>query len=101
MIYCTHKYGGKKENKASVEAKIRKLQMNDPDNTYVSPIHAFGFMYRDTSYDRGVEMCLSLLARCDALLILSEESEGVSREITYAMLNGIPIYTERGIENAR
>ena len=95
LIYCAHRYGGDEANKASVEAKVRELQKNDLQNTYISPIHAFGFMYNDVPYDRGIDMCLSLLAKCDALLVLSGESEGVRIEKTYAMLNGMPIYDER------
>lgn len=99
LIYCAHKYGGDEANKASVEAKIKELQTTYPTDTYISPIHAFGFLYEDIPYDVGLDLCLSLLARCDALLVLSEESEGVRREIAFARLNNIPIFTERTFDN--
>ena len=98
LIYCAHKYGGNQLNKISVEKTIRYLQTNDPDNTYISPIHTFGYIYYDVSYDKGMELCLSLLAKCDALLVLSEESEGVRLEIEYAKRNGKPMLFMRGEE---
>jgi hypothetical protein len=91
LIYCSHCYGGKEYNKIRAGEIIEKLQTSDPDNTYISPIHAFGFMYNSVSYDRGMDMCLSLLKVCDKLLVLSYESEGVRREIKFAKANGIPI----------
>jgi hypothetical protein len=95
LIYCAHKYGGNEDNKTLVEDKIRRLQIKDPLNTYISPIHTFGYMYDDMSYDVGMDLCLSLLERCDALLVLSGDSEGVKREKRFAILNNIPIYTEQ------
>ena len=60
LIYCAHKYGGNEANRCRVEALIRAIQISDPNNTYISPIHAFGYMYHDVSYDRGIDICLSL-----------------------------------------
>ena len=91
LIYCAHRFGGESYNKSFAEMKILELQKTDRANTYISPIHAFGFMYESLSYDEGMELCLSLLKRCDKLLVLSEESEGVRREIEFAEQNGIPI----------
>lgn len=91
LIYCSHCYGSKEHNKLRAGTKIEELQTSDPNNTYISPIHAFGFMYDSVSYDRGMDMCLSLLRVCDKLLVLSTESEGVRREIEFAKEHGIPI----------
>ena len=92
LIYCSHKFGGSLENAKAAELKIKRLQLADPDNTYISPIHAFGFMYNDVSYEDGIEMCLDLLAKCDAMVILSEESRGVKVEIDYCHANKIPVF---------
>lgn len=91
LIYCSHKFGGKLENAKSVEIKIKKLQLADPSNTYISPIHAFGFMYNAVSYDDGIEMCLDLLRKCDKMIVLSEKSKGVEIEIGYCMAARIPV----------
>ena len=94
LIYCSHKFGGKLENAKAAELKIKKLQLADPKNTYISPIHAFGFMYNDMEYDVGLKLCIDLLAKCDMMLILSEMSKGVRAEIKYCIDNAIPIIFE-------
>ena len=79
------------ENAKDAETKIKKLQLADPDNTYISPIHTFGFMYHDVPYETGLEMCLDLLAKCDKMVVLSELSRGVNAEIDYCVDNNIPV----------
>lgn len=97
MIYCAHKYDGKEENKIRCETIVKHLQSDDSENTYISPIHTFGFMYNTIPYDEGMELCFDLLSACDELLVLSELSEGVKREIKMAKKMKIPIkYFEYG-----
>lgn len=84
LIYCCHKYSGKEENKAEAERKIKRLQADDLENTYISPIHALGYMYDTVSYDDGMELCYDLLMACDKVIVLSEISEGVKREVEMA-----------------
>lgn len=91
LIYCAHKYGGIEENKNIAEQKIKELQMNDLKNCYISPIHCFGYMYDAIDYDAGMEMCYDLLTACDEVLVLSDLSEGVKREIRLAQKLHIPI----------
>ena len=91
LIYCSHKFGGKMENAKAVELKIKRLQLADPKNTYISPIHAFGFMYDTVSYEDGIGMCLDLLNKCDKMVVLSGESEGVNIEIEYCIAARIPV----------
>ena len=99
LIYCAHKYGGDDTNKARVEIYLKELQKNDPENTYISPIHTFGFMYNTLSYDEGMDLCLSLLGKCDMLLVLGELSEGVKREIDFAIKNQKHIYFIKEVTN--
>ena len=91
LIYCSNKFGGKLENAKAAELKIKKLQLTDPSNTYISPIHAFGFMYHDVPYETGLEMCLDLLRKCDKMVVLSEGSRGVNAEIKFCAENEIPV----------
>ena len=91
IFYCSHKYGGDPDNKLHAENIIAELQKNDLGNTYLSPIHALGFTYDILTYDDGMELCLDLLCVCDELLVLSEPSEGVQREIDAAKRLGIPV----------
>ena len=90
-IYCAHAYGGKEENKQDAEKKILQLQIAHPENTYFSPIHAFGFSYYYMSYDDGMDMCFDLLECCDEVYVLSPISEGVKREIAMAERLHIPV----------
>ena len=93
-IYCSHCYGGKEKNKQEAERKIKALQLDDLDNTYISPINTFGFMYEDIEYYTGLELCFNLLQACDKLLVLSEESTGVRLEIQLAKKLGIEVEYE-------
>ncbi len=91
LIYCSHAYGGNEDSKQLAEIKIRQMQLSDLDNTYISPVHAFGFLYHDVPYDMGMELCFDLLMMCDIMLVLSEPSEGVKREMELANKLHIPI----------
>lgn len=91
LVYCSHCYGGNENNKRCAEEKIKKLQEQYKDLTFVSPIHTFGFMYHTLTYDEGMKKCLSLLEKCSLMVVLSIESEGVRREIEYAKQHRIPV----------
>jgi hypothetical protein len=91
LFYCAHMYGGKEENKDLAEEKIKKLQLSDLNNTYISPIHCLGYIYNDVDCEAGTELCLDILSSCDELIVLSEASEGVSREIELAKILDMPI----------
>ena len=75
LIYCAHRFGGEDSNRVLAETKIKELQLNDPLNTYISPIHTFGFAYDLFPYDVGMNFCLSLLAKCDKLLAFVRQNE--------------------------
>lgn len=89
MIYIAHPYGGTCINKLSVERIIRKLVQSNTA-TYISPIHAFGFMYNDVSYDQGMLFCLELLSKCDSAIFCPgwERSEGCRREMEWCKQYG-------------
>lgn len=94
LYYVSHPYGGKEENKIKVEAFIRAKAKSDPKNVYISPIHAFGYLYNYVEYWIGITMCLELLLRCDALILCPgwEQSAGCRAEKLYAEGHGIPIF---------
>lgn len=100
LNYCAHEYGGDVENIKRAGEIINKLQKNDLENTYISPLHAFSFLkYKEIDYDKEIELCLNLLSKCDVLYVLSEISEGVRREINCAIALEIPIRYMRGDKN--
>lgn len=94
LYYVAHAYSNKPENKEKVEAIIRRKVKDDPLNVYISPIHAFGYLYQEVEYWRGVDMCLELLRRCDVLILCPgwETSAGCRAEKLYAEGHGIPIW---------
>lgn len=92
LIYVSHPYSAKEENKQKVEAIVRKLAKEHPEHTFLSPIHAVGFMYDDFDYETGLNMCLELLKRCDMMYVFGdwENSRGCKTEINYCKFLGIP-----------
>lgn len=92
MIYISHPYGGQAENKQMVEGIIRELALSHPENTYVSPIHCFGFMYDLVQYETGLEMCLNLLKACDKMYVFGDwkNSRGCTAEVLFAEMHMIP-----------
>lgn len=105
-IYVAHPFQGLEENKTKVENIIKELSKENPNNVYISPIHTFGYMFNDVSYDIGMEWCLELLKSCDELLLCGDwvQSVGCCRELSFARDNNIEVkfnYIERKIINDR
>lgn len=92
MIYVSHPYQGKKENKDRVEFIVKTLSIEKPTETFISPIHSFGFMYNDVAYNVGLRYCLDLLELCDSMMVFGDwrNSKGCRAEIEYCQKNKIP-----------
>lgn len=92
-VYISHPYGGKEENKKIVEDFIRQKQKKYKDVTFISPIHTFGWQYNEIDYVKGINDCLDLLSRCDAIITkrLDEvlDSRGCIIEVGYARGKGL------------
>ena len=101
LIYISGKYKGKEEYKQKFETVIKGLVELEKERTnnkeydyvFISPIHAFGFLYDEVSYEEGIEYCLALLDRCDEIWMMDnwEESKGACIEFGYAKARGIHI----------
>lgn len=92
MFYVSHKYGDDPEEYEKAAKITRILQVTDPDNCYICPLMAFSHLqYGQLGYDVEMALCLELLSKCDGIIVTSDVSEGVRREIKYAAENGIPI----------
>ena len=85
MIYVAHPYGGSEANKEHVEKHLKMLFLLNPEETFVSPIHSFGFLYEVVDYETGLEYCFDLLATCDEMLVFGDykNSRGCLAEIVY------------------
>ncbi len=93
VVYVSHEFGGKQENADKVAKLVTELTLFHPEICFISPIHAFGFMYHDTDYERGIELCLTLLDMCEELWVFGEysNSRGCLIEKQYAKNHKIPI----------
>lgn len=96
LVYVAHPYGNLKDNKLKIDAIMEQLVFDDPTNVYVSPIHNYGFKYLEgDEYKKGIDVCLRLLGKCDALILAGDwkNSRGCNNKYVFAVENGIPIYT--------
>lgn len=91
IVYISHKYGGKQKNAKRAEKIIKGLMKKYPDYLFVSPIHCFGYAYKDIPYEDGMKMCIALLSLCSEAWVCSEVSKGVKMEIDYCRKNKKPI----------
>lgn len=92
IIYLSHNYGGKELNKKHIEAVIKSLVKRYPDYTFLSPVHAFGFLYDYISYEDGMRHCLALLDMCDECWSVDgyNDSKGCVIEQSYCADHRIP-----------
>ena len=89
IVYVAHPFGGLGSN-IDKTSDIMKLLCDKFDTiTFISPIHAYGFMYESVDYDRGINLCFKLLDLCDTLLLCGEweHSKGCNMEKEYALRN--------------
>lgn len=87
LVYIAHKYGGKQENLERAKKITHDLQVADLENTYICPLLVFShLLYGEIGYDEETELCLDLLSVADKLIVASNLSKGVCKEIDFANL---------------
>lgn len=92
MIYVSHKFGGDPANMERAKKITHDLQVNDPENCYICPLLAFSHLgYNEMGYDEEMELCIDLLSVSDVLIVASEPSKGVQKEIDFARLVGMEV----------
>ena len=92
MIYVSHKFGGVPANMERAKKITHDLQVNDPENCYICPLLAFSHLgYNEMGYDEEMELCIDLLSVADVLIVASEPSKGVQKEIDFARLVGMEV----------
>lgn len=94
IVYISHPYGGKRENRHAVANLFRELQEQHPDVLFLSPIHAFAPIYHTVSYEDGLNRCLWLLDQCSEMWVFGDykNSVGCTAEIEYCRKNNIPFH---------
>ena len=92
MIYVSHKFAGDPANMERAKKITHDLQLNDPENCYICPLLAFSHLrYNEMGYDEEMALCIDLLSVSDALIVASDISEGVKKEIDFARLVGMEV----------
>lgn len=92
LLYLAHKYQGDKRNLDRVKRIAHELQMENPTNCVVCPLLNFSFLdYGEIGYTEELEICIDLLSVCDVLIVASEPSKGVQKEIDFAKMVGMEV----------
>lgn len=93
VVYISHPYGGKEENRKQVGEIIKELIQAYPNYLFLSPIHAFSYAYSEVDYNVGMSWCLWLLDKADVMWVYGDyaSSEGCKREIQYCLEHNIPM----------
>ena len=87
IYYVGHCFNGDKANIEKARKITHDLQVKDIANCYICPLLAFSDLeYGEIGYDDEMELCLDLLTCADRLIVASEISRGVQREIEFAKL---------------
>lgn len=87
LIYVAAKYGGDPANIERAKKITHDLQVKDLANCYVCPLLTFSHLeYGEVGYDNEIELCLDLLSCADRLIVASEVSKGLQKEIDFAKL---------------
>ena len=87
LVYVAHKHGGNLQNMERAKQITHDLQVNDLENSYICPLLLFSHLrYGEIGYDAEMELCLDILQNCDKLIVASEISKGVEKEIDFANL---------------
>ena len=85
MYYVSHIFQGKPENLERAKKITHDLQIKDTENCYICPLLAFSYLgYNEIGYEEEMALCEDLLTVCDKLIVASDVSEGVKREISLA-----------------
>ena len=85
IVYVAHRYGGDINNLERAKKITHDLQVNDLENCYICPLLAFSHLgYNEIGYEEEMQLCEDLLTICDKLIVASDLSEGVEREIELA-----------------
>ena len=92
LYYVAHRFGGEPSNIERAKKITHDLQVTDLDNCYICPILTFSHIkYGEIGYEYEMEICLDLLSVCDALIVASDVSKGVQKEIDFAKMVGMEV----------
>ena len=92
LYYVAHRFGGDPANIERAKKITHDLQVDDLDNCYICPLLTFSHLkYGEIGYEQEIDICLALLSVCDCLIVASDISEGVKKEIDFARMVGMEV----------
>ena len=92
LYYVAHRFSGDPSNLERAKKITHDLQVTDLDNCYICPLLAFSHLkYGEIGYDEELELCLDILSVSDVLIVASEPSYGVQKEIDFARMVGMEV----------
>lgn len=92
VVYISHPFGNDPKNIEKVQEVVKKMVHRYPDCMFISPLNAFSMLYEEISYQKGLDMCLWLLDRCDEMWVFGDykNSRGCTEEIKFCEEHLIP-----------
>ena len=92
ICYVAHRFSGEKSDYDRAKKITHDLQVNDPENCYICPLTAFSHLgYNEMGYDEEMALCIDLLSVSDVLIVASDISKGVQKEIDFARMVGMEV----------
>ena len=92
ICYVSHRFGGDNANLERAKKITHDLQVNDLNNCYICPLLTFSHLkYGEIGYDEELELCLDILSVADILIVASDISDGVQKEIDFARMVGMEV----------
>ena len=91
-IYVSHKFCGDPANMERAKKITHDLQVDDTENCYICPLMSFSHLgYNEIGHDEEMALCIDLLSVSDVLIVASDISKGVQKEIDFARLVGMEV----------
>ena len=92
ICYVSHRYGGDPANMERAKKITHDLQVADLDNCYICPLLTFSHLkYGEVGYDEELELCIDILSVADVMIVASDVSKGVQKEIDFARMVGMEV----------
>ena len=84
LIYVSHPYGGRKEEKKDIDIVIKNIVKKYPNAAYISPLHAIRRNYGKTrDYILGLNCAVEIMKRCDIVFMSGEWKSSMGCKVEY------------------
>ena len=92
ICYVAHRFSGEKSNYDRAKKITHDLQIENPSHCFICPLLTFSHLkYGEIGYDEELELCLDILSVADVLIVASDISDGVQKEIDFAKMVGMEV----------